>query len=73
MRQQQRTWAPRLELDGATIPWDASIRKFQKGHSAYIAETLEQPLLLSKNMEALRHIRQLDLFLSLKRDLAMVS
>ena len=73
MRQQQRTWAPRLELDGATIPWDASIRKFQKGDSAYIAEALEQPLLLSKNMEALRHIRQLYLFLSLKRDLAMVS
>ena len=57
MRQQQRTWAPQLELDGTPIPWNSSIREFQRGHSAYIAETLEQPLLLSKDMEALRRMR----------------
>ena len=73
VRQQQRTWAPQLELDGTPIPWNSSIREFQRGHFAYIAKTLEQPLLLSKDMEALRHMRQLDLFMSLKRDLAMVS
>ena len=25
---QQRIWAPRLELEGAAIPWDASVREF---------------------------------------------
>ena len=39
----------------------------------YLAQALEQPLLLPKDMEALRRMRQLDLFRSLKRDLAMVS
>ena len=73
VRQQQCTRAPQLELDGTPIPWNSSIREFQRGHSAYIAKTLERPLLLSKDMEALRRMRQLDLFMSLKRDLAMVS
>ena len=41
VRQQQHTWAPRLELDGTPIPWNSSIREFQRGHSAYIAETLK--------------------------------
>jgi len=41
VRQQQRVWAPRLELDDATIPWNYSVREFQRGHSAYIAEALE--------------------------------
>ena len=39
----------------------------------YIAETLKQPLLLPKDMEAYRHFKQNNLFLSLKKDLAMVS
>ena len=38
-----------------------------------MAEALERPLLLPKDMVALKHMRQLDLFLSLKRDLALVS
>ena len=41
VRQQQRVWAPRLELDDAAIPWNSSIRELQRGHSAYIAEALE--------------------------------
>ena len=24
----QRIWSPRLEMDGAPIPWDASVREF---------------------------------------------
>ena len=39
----------------------------------YFAQALEQPLLLPKDMEALRRMRPPDLFMSLKRDLAMVS
>ena len=70
---QQCTWSPRLEVDGAAISWNSSIKKLQRGHSAHIAKALEQPLLLSKNMDALKRMRQPDLFLSLKMDLAMVS
>lgn len=40
--------------------------EFQKGHAHYLTEALEQPLLLPKDMAV-------DLFLSLKRDLALVS
>ena len=73
VRTQQHTWTPRLEVDGAAIPWNSFIREFQRGHFAHIVETLEQPLLLPKDMDALRCMRQPNLFMSLKRDLAMVS
>ena len=73
VRLPQRVWSPWLEVDRAAIPWNASIREYQRGHSAHVAESLEQPLLLPKDMEALRKLKQHDLFLSLKRDLALVS
>ena len=38
-----------------------------------MVEALEQPLLLPKDTDALRKLKQHDLFLSLKRDLALVS
>ena len=38
-----------------------------------MAETLKWPLLLPKDMDALKNVRQQDLFMSLKRDLALVS
>ena len=60
-------------MDGAAIPWNASVREFQRGHSAYIAKALEQPFLLPKDMDAVTKLKQQDLFLSLKKDLAMVS
>ena len=69
----QHTWSPRLELDGTPILWNTSVRGFQKGQARYIAEALEQPLLLPKDMDAYRRFKQNELFLSLKRDLAMVS
>ena len=67
------TWNPQLELDGTVVPWSFSIREFQRGHAHYVAKALERPLLLPKDMDALKHMRQLDLFLFLKRDLALVS
>ena len=73
VRLPQRVWSPWLEVDRAAIPWNAFIREYQRGHSAHVAESLEQPLLLPKDMEALRKLKQHDLFLSLKRDLALVS
>ena len=68
-----RIQSPKLELDGVPIAWDTSIRNYQGGQAGHIAEALEQPLLLPKDMEVYRRFSQQELFLSLKRDLAMVS
>ena len=38
-----------------------------------MAEALEQPLLQPKDMDAARKLKQHELFMTLKRDLAMVS
>jgi len=73
VRLPQHVWSPRLEVDGVAIPWNAFVREYQRGHSAHVAKSLEQPLLLPKDMDALRKLKQHDLFLSLKRDLALVS
>ena len=68
-----RVWSPKLELDGVAIPYTASVREYNRGRAGYIAEALEQPVLLPQDMEAYRQFSQPELFLSLKRDLAMVS
>ena len=73
VRLQNCTWSPRLEVDEVASPWNASVREFQRGHSAHIAEALEQTLLLPKDMDVVRKMRQQDLFMFLKKDLAMVS
>ena len=73
VRHPSRIWSPKLEVDGVPIAWDTSIRHYNGGHAGYVAEVLEQPLLLPKGMEAYKHFNQQELFLSLKRDLAMVS
>ena len=69
----QRSWAPRLEMDGDAIPYDASIWDAPKGHANYLAQALQHPLLLARDMDSIRRTKQPDLFMSLKRDLAMVS
>ena len=66
-------WAPPLELDGAPLPSDASIRDFQGGTTGYVADAVEQTLLLLKDMVNLRSMRKHKVFLGLKRDLAMLS
>ena len=66
------TWSPQLEVDGAAIPYNASIREYNRGRAGYIVEALEQPVLLPKDMEAYRRFSQPELFLSLKRYLATV-
>ena len=55
------------------IAYDATLRHYREGHAGLVAEALEQPLLLSQDMEAYRTFNHPELFLSLKRDLAMVS
>ena len=66
-------WSLKLEVDGVPIAWDSSLRNYRGGHASHVAEALEQPLLLPKDMEAYRNFSQPELFLSLKKDLAMVS
>ena len=73
VRMTQRIWSSWLEVDRAPIPSGAPVREFQKGRMGHISEALEQPLLLPKDKDGYRHFKQNDLFLSLKRDLAMVN
>ena len=44
-----------------------------RGHANHLAQALQQPLLLPRDMDSIWRIRQPDLFMSLKRDLAMLS
>ena len=60
-------------MEGAPILYDASIWDAQRGHANYLAQALQQPLLLLRDMESIRRTRQPDLFMSLKRYLTMVS
>ena len=60
-------------MEGATISYDASIWDVPKGHTNYLAQSLQQPLFLPRDMDSIWCTKQLDLFMSLKRNLAMVS
>ena len=73
VRRSPRIWSPVLEVDGATIAMDATLRHFRGGHAGLMVEALQQPLLLPQDMAAYRSFNHPDLFFSLKRDLAMVS
>ena len=59
-------------LNGEPVLANASIRKFQGVVASYVADAVEQALLLSKDMAELRDMRRYEIFLSLKRYLAMV-
>ena len=73
VRRPTHTWSPKLKVDGVPIAWDTSIKHYRGGHAGHVAEALEQSLLLPKDMEAYKNFNHPELFLSLKRDLAMVS
>ena len=59
-------------LDGTPLLADASIRDFQGGKVGYMADAVKQALLLPMDMAELRSIRRHEVFLNLKRYLAMV-
>ena len=61
-----------MVLDGAPLPTDASIRDFQQ-RAGYVADAVEQALLLPRDMVDLRTMRKHEVFLTLKRDLDLVS
>ena len=73
VRRSTRTWSPKLEVDSVLIAYDASLRHYHGGHASHVAEALKQPLLLPTDMEAYRNFNHPELFLSFKRDLAIVS
>ena len=62
-----------MELDGAPLLSNASIRDFQQGTAGYVVDDVEHSLLLPMDMADLRSMSQYEVFLSLKRNLAMVS
>ena len=41
IRREQRTWSPRLELDGALISWDPTLWESQRGQTSFLAEALQ--------------------------------
>ena len=73
VRRPTRTWSPKLEVDRVPITYDATLRHYRGGHAGLVAKALEQPLLFPKDMEAYRNFNHPELFLSLKKDLTMVS
>ena len=72
-RPRVQTWNPPLVLNGSPFLLDSSIRDFQKRKAGYMANALEHPLLLPDNMADLRTMKEHEVFLTLKRDLALVS
>ena len=73
VRQPPRTWSPVLEVDGAPISMDTSLRHFRGGHAGRMADALLQPLLLPTDLAAYRSFDYPDLLISMNRDLTMVS
>ena len=51
---------------------NASLRDFRGGEGAYVADALERTLLLPTDIEELKNTRRQEVFLSMKRYLAMV-
>ena len=62
-----------LVLDRSPLLVNSSIRDFQQGKAGYVADAVEQALLLPDDMADLRVIKRHSVFLGLKRDYAMVS
>ena len=62
-----------MELNVAPLLSDAFIQDFQQGTAGYVADVMEQSLLMPRDMANLRSMRQHEVFLRLKRDLAMVN
>ena len=67
-----QVWLPTPMLGGEPLMDDASIRDFNGGIGCHVASTLEQTLLLPKDMVELRGLRKNKVFLNAKRYLGMV-
>ena len=67
-----QAWLPAPMLGGEPLMDDASIRDFNGGIGCHVASTLEETLLLPKDMVELRGFRRSEVFLHTKRFLGMV-
>ena len=67
-----QAWLLAPMLGGEPLMDDASIRDFDRGIGCHIASTLEQTLLLPKDMVELRGFRRSEVFLHTKKFLGMV-
>lgn len=65
-------WLPASILNGEPLLANSSIRDFQGGVASYVANAVKQALLLPGDMAELRDMRKHEVFLTLKRYLAMV-
>ena len=65
-------WLPAPILNGEPLLANTSICDFQGGLAGYVVEVVEQALLLPEDMAELRGMRRHEVFLNLKRYLAMV-
>ena len=72
MHQSSKLESP-LVLDESPLPTNSSIRNFQQGKAGYVADAVEQALLLLDDMADLRTMKKHKAFLGLKRDLTIVS
>ena len=66
------SWNPFFVLDGSPLPEDSSICNFDNGGAGYVADSIEQALLLPRDMDELYNLKKHKLFLSIKRNLALV-
>ena len=57
---------------GEPLRDDASLRDFNGGIGCHVASTVEEALLLPKDMTELKNIRKNEVFLNCKRYLGMV-
>ena len=67
---ESQAWLPAPMLNDELLKEDASIRSFNGGIGCHVASSLEEALLLPKDMAELRNIRKNEVFLNLKRYLA---
>ena len=67
-----KTWFPAPMLHGEPLMEDASLRDFRGHEGTYVADALERSLLLPTDIKELKSMRRQEVFLSMKRYLAMV-
>ena len=67
-----QAWLPAPMLGGEPLMDDASIKDFNGGIGCHVASSLEQTLLLPRDMVELRGLRKNEVFLNTKRYLGMV-
>ena len=65
-------WNPSLELDGAYSRWILPLGISKREKRAMWSTLWSNPLLLPQDMADLRTLKKHEVFLTLKRDLAMV-